>query len=138
MTNPYAASELPAEQAEEAFIPHVTDENPFIRPMFALRKVALAAVGVVLFFESARTWTSPLPEVIYSIAYGASAFALTAFWYILFRASARNSSILFGIGHVLASIFLTPCLLIGVILVPVLIRGDAERLAEESPHAFGP
>lgn len=115
------------------------DENPFIRPLFALRKLALVAVGVVMFFESTRAWMSPLPELIYSTAYGASAFALTAFWYILFRASARNSSTLFGIGHVLASILLTPCLLVGVILVPVLIRGDAERLAgvEDSLQGFG-
>ena len=52
-----------------------------------------------------------------------------ACWYYMFRAVTHLHGPISAVGHVLVSVILTPVALTGIILIPLLVRGDAERLS---------
>lgn len=101
--------------------------NPFVAPMFLTQRIAF------LFFAmwgAAYLFTDPVGSPLaFQITSTMLAIALCIFWYFVFRSATWNYNVFFGTGHLVAVICLTPCLFIGVLLIPVLIRGDAERLA---------
>ena len=127
-TNPYSPSELPAER-DSAPTPLV-GSNPHLRQMFFMQRIALLAVcanvGLILLMRL----LPPLPDAVYQLMSTLCLATLCAFWYFVFRAATWNHNVWVGIGHAVLSACLTPCLLVGVFMIPILIRGDAERLAD--------
>jgi hypothetical protein len=50
-------------------------------------------------------------------------------WYLIFQIVRALHGTKHAIGHVIVSILLTPVLLMGLILIPLLVRGDVVRAA---------
>ena len=107
--------------------------------MFRFRRFAFQCLAVliglrVLFFLLLLAGASSalllmIMEIInIGVAISFTASILTC-WYFLFRSAHRNAGTAHAIGHLLLSVILTPIVLLGVILIPILIRGDANRIA---------
>ena len=134
VTNPYSPSELPAERDPNDVASSVGG-NPYIHNMFLTQRIALITVLVYLalgiLVQSLPTLPTPIYQLAATICFG----TLCVFWYFVFRAAAWNHNVWIGFGHAIITACLTPCLLIGLVLIPILIRGDAERLAGSRPRA---
>jgi|GEM_PF-6231994 len=125
--NPYSATELPA---EEDFVATLVGCNPHLQRLFFTQRIVLVSVfGYLGLILLTKFWPA-FPDTVYQAMSTICLVTLCVFWYFVFRAATWNHNAWVGLGHVVLSAFLTPCLLVGVFLVPVLIRGDAERLAD--------
>ena len=99
--------------------------------MFYTQKVALGFVFGNLLLAFLMQIMPPLPSPVYQLASTAGISALCVFWYFVFRAASWNHNPFIGLGHAIISAGLTPCLLVGLFVIPLLIRGDAQRLADD-------
>lgn len=131
--NPYEASDLSAaEKVGGKRRETETGGNPYIEYMFYTQKVALGFVFGNLLLVFLMQIMPPLPSFVYQLASTAGLSALCVFWYFVFRAASWNHNHFIGFGHAIISAGLTPCLLVGLFVIPILIRGDAERLADDA------
>ncbi len=131
--NPYSASDLSAsEKVQERQRHYDTGGNPYIEYMFYTQKVALGFVFANLLLVFLMQIMPPLPSPVYQLASTAGFSALCVFWYFVFRAASWNHNPLIGLGHAIISAGLTPCLLVGLFVIPLVIRGDAQRLADDT------
>ena len=75
----------------------------------------------------------------YMFAIAATVFCLASIvcWYYMFRAVTRIHGPVYAVGHVMISVVLTPVVLTGIILIPLLVRGDAKRLSSSLHDSSG-
>lgn len=151
--NPYASPETHV-AAEPEIVPAdpppvVVGDNPYLRPLFACRKWSMVGFGAALFlgfaadrilytnlalglsvptslirFVSSSVMLLMITSVLVSVA------ATVGCWFYLFLAGRRHAGLVYAFFHLLSSIVLTPVFWFGVILMPVLVRGDVERAAD--------
>ncbi len=153
--NPYASPETPVAAEPEIVpaetVPVIADDNPYLRPLFACRKWSMVGFGAALFlgfaadrilytnlslglsvptdlirFVSSSVMLLMIASVLVFVA------ATVGCWFYLFLAGRRHAGVIYALFHLLSSIVLTPVFLFGIILMPVLVRGDVERAYEAS------
>ena len=103
-------------------------DNPFVNPMFRCRRFAFQSLAVIFVLVILGA-DSLLAQIIIWGATTAFVISVLACWYFVFRAGQRNGGVGYAMGHLFVTVILTPIVLLGVILMPLLIRGDAERMA---------
>lgn len=137
------------ERADKESTPLANGDNPYLRPLFGCRKYALVAFAMMILSgpvaESAiRAVWSLRSAVPASVLHGVSSCAaLLVFlsslvfaastlgcWSFLFMTGQRHAGVNYALGHLLLSILLTPILLVGIVVVPLQVRGDVERSSE--------
>ena len=106
----------------------------FIARMFQARKWALVDIPLV-FFASLVDLT--VADYMFAIAATVFCLASIVCWYYMFRAVTRIHGPVYAVGHVMISVILTPVVLTGIILIPLLVRGDAERLSSSLHDSNG-
>ncbi len=105
-----------------------TEQSLPVARMFAVRKYAIifAAALIVLSLIAGR---NALAAYTILALTGGFVIATIATWFYIFRISRSLHGTGYAVGHLAISVVLTPVFLTGLILMPLLIRGDAERLA---------
>lgn len=107
----------------------------FIARMFQARKWALVDIPLVFFASLAGHLT--VADYVFAIAATVFCLASIVCWYYMFRAVTRIHGPVYALGHVTVSVILTPVALTGIILIPLLVRGDAKRLSSSLHDSSG-
>ncbi len=152
--NPYASPKTDVGAAQPQTIPErevlVAQDNPYLHSLFLCRKYAMQAFGLFIVFIpfGMQVFNAVIPirdslglplVLLRGLMFlcGMLGFvALTSFlllalccWFFLFLAARHHAGLGYALSHLLAAVFLTPVLLTGIVLIPILVRGDIERAA---------
>lgn len=150
--NPYASPQTdidtPREDADFELEPAAVRENPYLKPLFRCRKYPVLAFALfVLFAWLATNGASTVVAIgrllnlgllvglVHLFGVLAAGLALVyvlvtiAFHVLLFLAAHRHGGVIYALGHLAISISLMPTFFFGILVVPLMVRGDIERLA---------
>lgn len=101
--------------------------------------VSIGLIAAILLQEKARLLTYRgellLANALFCALFGIVASSL-ATWYYVFRVGFREKGAGYAVGHLVLCIVLTPMLLIGTMLVPLMVRCDIERLKRTEGEPF--
>ena len=156
--NPYASPESDIESSSAPVSPEPVDirtpDNPYLARLFRCRTHVLRLFTLFVVFGALSTYfASAVISLVASLNLGMStetirglitlfewstmgfavlfAFWLVAFHALLFLTAQHHGGILYGLTHLAAAVCLTPTFLFGVLFIPLLVRGDIERLEYE-------
>ena len=105
-----------------------SEHNLAIERLFSARKYALILAAALIFISLIAGRNVIATYTLLALT-GAFVIATFATWFYVYRISQALHGTGYAIGHLAISVVLTPVFLIGLILMPLLVRGDAERLA---------
>lgn len=155
--NPYASpeAEIGSNSATASSEPAdtTTPDNPYLARLFRCRTYVLRIFVLALVFGALSTYfASAVISMVASLNLGiptetirglitlfewltmgfALAFflSLLVFHSLLFLTAQRHGGMLYGLTHLAAAVCLTPTFLFGILFIPLLVRGDIERLAD--------
>lgn len=95
--------------------------------LFAARKWAVG-LGAVIFLAVLIAGGNMLALCVLGVFANAFLISACVTWFYIFRIMQSLHGTGYAFGHVVISVLLTPVFLTGLILVPLLVRGDVERL----------
>ena len=109
-------------------IPQKPPEQPQLESLFRTRKWALLSAVLCVFnlLLPIRFWVANYVLIASLVVFSVASMLS---WFYMFRIVRTLHGVGYALAHVAISVLLTPVFLFGLILVPLLVQGDAERLA---------
>ncbi len=157
--NPYASPKTGDAASEDSSVDLVliaARENPYLKPLFKCRKYAVlafiflvvlawlttyGATIVVAIGRSLGPGVFPRMMLLLELLAGGMAIALVlatiTFHILLFLAAHHHRGIIYAAGHLGIAIALLPTILFGILVVPLMIRCDVQRLVADSGAVHG-
>ena len=101
-----------------------------VKQLFSAREWAMISGAVLMLLVTVARRNTLAQSVALILLLCVFLISTLATWYYIFRITRSLHSTGYALGHAALAIALTPIFLLGVILVPLLVRGDAERLGQ--------